>query len=219
MRNYSGQRCRRTLAFALGYLGLVACSGSGVANRAAASTVVSRDDTTTLGTSSSPSPTGTVTWKIALTATVTSPSGQVPFALRSQPRTDIQSLVEPVTMVLVASAPVPTVVVGRAELFKAHLRGSGTLDVGGPSCGAHQAFCGVDPVVLPIGVAYNGIVAPTPTGPILNALNLPLRLELGGVRSGQYRMVEEVAWLLADDPSGTSYPATVSVVIDVSGPV
>lgn len=136
---------------------------------------------------------------MAISASVSSPNSEVPFHLDVNSPIAVTDLAQPTTVSMRATANAPGLVIIRAEVFTARLRGAGTLDVVGPRCPADYSnvespSCSADPVIIPIGVSYGKVGASGPTGSVIPSMAIPLVLITTGLRSGTYHLVDSGVW-------------------------
>ena len=166
-------------------------------------------------------------WTIRVTVAAQRDDGEpAPFELRATAPAVMQSLDELVTMTLLATAPQPVVISGGPDMLSGRLQGPGRLDVAGPVCVMASAVvpprrpCSADPAVLPIGITYGEIASSSkPTGPVLDALSIPLVLGVAALRAGRYTLTEPVQWFAPDKVETLPWTqGTITVIFDVSGP-
>ena len=83
-----------------------------------------------------------------------------------------------------------------------------------------QRPCSADPAVLPIGTTYGEIASSSkPTGPVLDALHIPLVLGLTALRSGTYVLTERVAWFGPKSVDSAPWKeGTITLTFEVTGP-
>ncbi len=174
-----------------------ACSGTtATTSESSALPTQTSSSTSTPSTSTSVLPTS---WSIAISASVSSPNSEVPFHLEVNSPITVTNLATPTTVSMRATANSPGLVIVRAEVFTARLRGSGTLDVVGPGCPADHTnvespLCSADPVIIPIGVNYGDPGATGPTGSVIPSASIRLVLITTDVRPGTYHLVDSAVW-------------------------